>query len=548
MLEEPQPALELEIPISNSVPLHVSLLPGEQLFIVGPNGCGKSALLQLFSERSNRVRRINAHRQTWIPTGGITMTPAARQDFESRRTRRDRDSRSRWRDAYGDQSLSAVLFDLVAIENARARKIAGYADENDGDQAVSEAQRSASPFTVLNKLLRIGLLAVTLENSDDTEIKARNSAGIRFPLPEMSDGERSAVIIAATVLTANAHTIFLIDEPERHLHRAIITPFLAALFAQRPDCAFVIATHETALPLTAPESRVLVMRACTSGGAPWEADLLEGNSALPEDLKVAVLGGREKLLFVEGVKTSLDSQMYEALLPGVSVIPRGNCIDVERSVAGLRNAEELHHLRAYGLIDRDTRTEDQVNELQERGLFALDVYSVEALYYCSAAIEAVAQRQAESIGADAAEMAKTAKLRALVELGKQDIPKRMAARRCEGTVRRTFMEQAPTWRSVLSGNACNVTVDLQAAHEEELCRYKKMLEKEDLDGIVARYPIRHTQAPAQIWEALQCRDHRVYESMVVTQVSANASLRRELIDKLGKLSIALEQTTETAEE
>ena len=92
--------------------------------------------------------------------------------------------------------------------------------------------------------------------------------GQSFPLPRMSDGERSAAIIAATVLTADPGTTFLIDEPERHLHRAIITPFLAALFAKRLDCAFVISTHELALPLTAPEADVLVVRSCAWAGEP----------------------------------------------------------------------------------------------------------------------------------------------------------------------------------------------------------------------------------------------------------------------------------------
>ena len=49
-------------------------------------------------------------------------------------------------------------------------------------------------------------------------------------MAQMSDGERAAAIIAATVLVADPGTLFLIDEPERHLHRSIIEPFLSALF------------------------------------------------------------------------------------------------------------------------------------------------------------------------------------------------------------------------------------------------------------------------------------------------------------------------------
>ena len=75
----------------------------------------------------------------------------------------------------------------------------------------------------------------------------------------MSDGERSAALIAATVLTVKPETVLLIDEPELHLHRAIIEPFLLALFKQRTDCAFVVSTHEIALPMAHPDARVLMV-------------------------------------------------------------------------------------------------------------------------------------------------------------------------------------------------------------------------------------------------------------------------------------------------
>ena len=66
-----------------------------------------------------------------------------------------------------------------------------------------------------------------------------------------------------------------------------------------------------------------------------------------------------------------------------------------KAVSGLRGSEDLHHVEAFGLIDRDNRASEEVQKLAEGFVFALDVYSVEALYYCSHAIAAVAQRQAD---------------------------------------------------------------------------------------------------------------------------------------------------------
>ena len=51
-------------------------------------------------------------------------------------------------------------------------------------------------------------------------------------------------------------------------------------------------------------------------------------------------------------------------------------------------------------IDRDNRKPKEVDKLAESNIFALEVYSVEALYYYSEVIAAVAHRHAESWGVD----------------------------------------------------------------------------------------------------------------------------------------------------
>ena len=108
----------------------------------------------------------------------------------------------------------------------------------------------------------------------------------------MSDGERNAAIIAATVLTVESETVLLIDEPERHLHRSIIGPFLSALFQRRQDCAFIISTHEIALPAANPEARVLMVRSCEWNGdtaKAWDVEILEANTNLPAELRRDIL-------------------------------------------------------------------------------------------------------------------------------------------------------------------------------------------------------------------------------------------------------------------
>ena len=227
-----------------------------------------------------------------------------------------------------------------------------------------------STFVQLNDLLALGTLLIDLEKSNDEEILAKHRRSkASYSIAQMSDGERNAAIIGATVLTVDPGTVLLIDEPERHLHRSIIVPFLAALFAKREDCTFIISTHELALPAANPAAGVLMVRSCEWKGnrvEGWDIDLLGPNAQLPEDLRLAILGSRRKVLFFEGTGTSLDLPIYNALFPDISVVAVGTSTDVQRAVEGMRGSQNLHHVEAYGLIDRDGHSQEKVKSLLRR--------------------------------------------------------------------------------------------------------------------------------------------------------------------------------------
>ena len=422
--------MKLHIPRISGTPIQLTLDVGDRLFVVGPNGSGKSALIQhlVSSNRNEKIRRISAHRQTWFQSERIDLTPQTRFQFGEQISRRESQDQSRWRDEYAEQRQSAVLFDLVSEQTKRANRITNYIDDKNFEAAKKAAADSASPFKQMNELLTQGTLPVHLETASGEEILARHrNTDAKYSIAQMSDGERNAAIIAATVLTADKGTVLLIDEPERHLHRSIIEPFLSALFQSRKDCTFVISTHEVALPVVDTESRTLIVRSCIWEGdraSAWEYDLLEANSDLPEDLKRAILGSRKRILFVEGTNSgSLDLPLYSALFPNISIVPKASCAEVLRAVKGLRESRSLHHVEAFGLIDRDNRADDEVEKLAQEFVFALDVYSVEALYYCSDAIAAVAHHQAESLLINVHELIESTHRKALDALSDSGLAK-----------------------------------------------------------------------------------------------------------------------------
>ena len=543
--------MDLTIPKTSGEPLTIPLEVGEQLYVVGANGTGKSALFQhwVSSMGVSAVKRIAAHRQTWLRSGNLDFTAQSRKQFEQDRMHWDSQEDARWKEESPAERQSAVLFDLVAKDNTRYRTIGQYIYDMNPNEATAFAAKSMSLFRQLNDLLGLGTLRISLKNSNDEEILAQHKDNdLSYSMAQMSDGERAAAIMAANVLVADPGTTFLIDEPERHLHRSIIEPFLSALFGQRQDCAFVISTHEIALAIANPTARVMMLRSCRwQGNRPvaWDAEFLESGEHLPEVLKRDILGSRRRILFVEGTANSLDLPLYGALFPELSVIPKGSCDEVIRAVRGLRGSYEHHHVEAIGLIDKDDRTEDEISELAQNSVFALDVCSVESLYYCSDAIDAVARRQAESLSRKSYEMNSAATQSALkVIVDTSGLSQRMAARRSERLVYNRFTVRLPNWKEIkATGKQLTINKPIENPFQDELVLFNNLIEAGDLDSLIARYPLRESGVFDSIARALECGKRENYERMVAARVRDDESLARTLKERISPLAELLDAQT-----
>ena len=536
-----------EIPRISGDPIELTLKNSNPLFIVGPNGSGKSALIQRFVSENgdDGVKWIAAHRQTWFDSANINFTPERRQRYDRDARNYNRSDEARWKDLRAGQDLSAIQFDLVGKENTINRSIAHYVRNQDTAQALEFSAESPSPFGQMNELLTLGTLTLAIESTNDWSLLAIPPQGEPFSIAEMSDGERNAAIIAAHVITAEPGTVLLIDEPERHLHRSIIEPFLSALFAlRREDCTFIISTHEIALPVANPEARVLILRSCQWSNrrcVAWDAEILEPNTEFPEDLKLAILGSRKKILFVEGKPGGPDFSIYTALFPELSVVPKESCEDVQKAVLGWRGSQEIHpvHVEIFGLIDRDNRTEEDVEELAEKGVFALEVYAVEALYYCSDAIAAVAKQQAELRNEDKNALIESARQKAVDAL--KGHAKDMAARMCERKIQNLVVSKVPDWELIRDNPLQSISIPIDSQfYSEELNHFNKLIEEEDLDQLVARYPVHKSDALATIAKALKCHGKNDYQQIVLAQVQKDDQLACKLKERIGRLAEVLD--------
>ena len=508
-------SFDVSIPMSRDAIPHSRLSPGESLFVLGSNGAGKSSLMVRFATQNHGVsRRISAHRQTWMNTDALDLTPSSKLQVEQQIRATDLQEQSRYRDDYAAQRASMTIYDLIDAENVRARGIAARVDAGDFQGAAAAASNEA-PITVINNLLRQSNIPITVSIRENERLMASKNGGPEYSAAELSDGERNALLIAGNVLTAPPSTLLIIDEPERHLHRSIISPLLSQLFERRSDCAFVISTHDHDLPLAMPTSRVILLRSCTFVGpnvVAWEADELPPDVLIDDKLKRDLLGARRNILFVEGTASSLDRSLYNLVFPMVSVIPKGGCREVERAVLGLHAGESFHWLRAFGIVDGDGYEPFGSQTVFAAPMYAVPYYAVEAIYYHPKIIEWIAHRQAAVTGDDGRELLDKA-LSAGVEAIAGET-KRLSAKVSKKVVRRKLIRQIPNDSELLEGLPLILENDASAVLANRKLDLDDAVERGDWEALLTKCPVHESGALHHISEALKFRRRQDYEKAV----------------------------------
>lgn len=541
----PAPMATLRVTGSSGIE-ELPIYAGKPFFVLGRNGCGKSALLhQAVRRLPDPYVYVPGARNVYFDADRQSMTAQARESFEETARRQDREEWARYRPWGGGNRNQKVIYDLQSTEVQFKVDAAGrIADEGATSDAIRLLQEKNSPIDQANTLLAQSNIPIRL-TLRDAELMATRGDDV-FSIAKMSDGERSALVLVAEVLTAKPSTVLVIDEPERHLHRSITVPMISALVAARPDCGFVFSTHEIDAPSESRECTILLVRDCYWNAgriSHWDVDLIEYSSEIPEDLRTDILGSRKSILFVEGESSSLDQPLYSLLFPSASVRTRRTCQDVERAVRGIRETYDSHRTEAYGIVDGDGMDESHREKLGELGIYALEYFSVESLYYCEPVVGAVADYQGKNLGLDTdaiADWTKSALAAALNSLGRHDDQVRgLAARVAERAMRDQLLRHIPTRRSMETAGS-SISVSAENPYSQELDRLQKLLADGLLFQIVARYPVRYSHVLDKIAEGLRFAHRSDYEAAALARIASSDTLRNEVRRLLGTLADVLD--------
>ncbi len=534
----PTPLHTWSVPGPDGETFEIDAIPGSAVAVVGSNGAGKSALVtwMVADTPPGTVKRLIAHRRIWFSAAGPEITPAQRASQGTYAQDWDRSNDSRWLDHLEGNRASIILFDLLGRINDQNRAGMDLLEKGRRRRDVM-ASVGERVLPKLNRILETSGLVVQMRVTEQQMFAAvRTTLGVEYPISQMSDGEKAALLLAAEVLTAPEGQVILIDEPERHLHRSISAGLVDSIIRERPDCGFVVFTHDLDLAAAlASRAPTHILAGCTWAGdsvAAWDLQTLEPGSALPETVRMAVLGGRHNVLLIEGGPASVDVSLYKLLFPEWTCSPAGGCAEVIRAVTGVRTSADYHWVNAVGIVDGDGRSESEREALRKKGVLALPVNEVECLYFLPSVIRAVARVQAAAYGGDLEELVGSAESAALTALQRPGELERFATKLATDEVTRRFVDHLPT-----TVGLDDVNVTFPSPYPAQLGTLQGLLATNNLGGLVRMVSIRDSRVPGLIASALRFRSGDHYELVAREQIAKSSKLRAKVLDEIGALPL-----------
>jgi AAA domain, putative AbiEii toxin, Type IV TA system len=372
-------------------PTSINVEPGSSVIFVGANGGGKTRLaVQIEKSLEASAHRISAHRAlTLNPTvpkiseqqalGGLRFGHAADNASHGQRIS------NRWHHKEATVLLNDFDFLVQALFADQANKsLETHKKARLGDHSPALATKLEKLVEIWERLLPHRKLHVS---GDDIEVSVSAST-TRYKASEMSDGERAIFYMIGQTLTAATDSLLIVDEPELHVHRAIMAKLWDELEGARQDCAFVFITHDLEFAASRVAQKFIIRE--YDPAPQWTIEAVPEDTGFSEEITTLILGSRRPVLFVEGDDNSLDAPIYRCCFPDWTVIPRGSCEEVIHSVVTMRRNSALTRVTCSGIVDADDYQPNDIAILQQCGVAVLPVSEIENLILLPAVSRAIA--------------------------------------------------------------------------------------------------------------------------------------------------------------
>ena len=373
--------------------------------LIGANGSGKTTFANSIREQLEKTDNgivIPAQKLLVFPTyNSIPTYKSAFADYESRqkvclddkqtfKAEKNDDYPYSLSKQYSEE-LRILVSALISERLERRNNFCSNALEGDIIHLDDFKSNIDEVIEVWNHLIEHRTLLC--DNLGNLQIECGDE---KYPAYKMSDGERVIFYVVGRVMLAKESSLIIVDEPEMHLHKAILNKLWDILEEKRKDCMFIYLTHDIDFASTRiANKRWLKSYSCSVSGVfeNWEIEPIY-DSEIPEALLMKILGSRKKVLFCEGKQGSLDRQIFELLFQNFTIIPLTSCKDVINYTKAYNRIGNKYAV-AYGIIDRDFKTKEQLDKLVTENVYSYDVAEIENLFLVEDFIKGFAEYKHE---------------------------------------------------------------------------------------------------------------------------------------------------------
>lgn len=201
-----------------------------------------------------------------------------------------------------------------------------------------------------------------------------------IPVEKLSQGEMAVLYYVAGTLYAMQNAVIFIDAPSLFLHPTILNALWNSIESLRPDCTFVYNSVDVEFVSSRSRNVILWVKSYDASKSEWDYEII-GPGEIREDIFIELVGTRKPVLFIEGDLThSIDAKLYPLVFPDFTVKPLGSCDKVIETTRSFNGLTSMHHLESHGIVDRDRRTDREVEYLRKKNIMVPEVAEVENLF------------------------------------------------------------------------------------------------------------------------------------------------------------------------
>ena len=356
------------------------LLESKQITIIGTNGAGKSRFCSaLVEELGDKAYRISALKALFPTPASVKPLAGSIEDIFNKMNASNPLIENKAQTEFDKLFFVMLNDEFRELMNFKAHQLMDEHTEFPKTRLDITVKKWQEVFPK-NKVLREnGKLMFTSEGYED-----------KYPLMRLSDGEKSVLYYIGAVLYAMPDAAILVDDPETFIHSSIMRTLWNVLEQLRPDCTFIYNTHDVGFASSRIDNQCVWVKEFDPEAVAWDYEVMTSSRNLDNAL-LDLLGSRKPVLFIEGDdKHSIDSRLYPLIFPEYTIKPLGSCNKVIETVRSFGDLQSFHQLESRGIVDRDRRSEQEVEYLRKKNILVPNVAEVENLFMLEGVIKAVA--------------------------------------------------------------------------------------------------------------------------------------------------------------